>query len=104
MARSKIHPTTSVTFRLPDDSLQSIDELARKNSHDRTAELISACKYWVKIGGTVGTDAQLNENIQVLQEKIAVIEESMKTMSDSIKHLEESNTTLLRILEKLMAK
>ena len=102
MARAKTNPSTSVTFRLPDESLQGIENLAERNSHDRTAELIGACRHWVEIGGSAGVDTSLNEKVDCLQKKMDVVEAAVLEMSDTMKRIEEINTTLIRILEKIV--
>ena len=104
MARSKSNPSTSVTFRMPDECLQSIDELAAKNSHDRTSEIIGACKHWVEIDGAVGVDVSTKERISEIQEHIASLEESIQKIESAVRQIEENNTILLRIIETMAKK
>ena len=66
MARSKINPSTSVTFRMPDSILKEVDRLALQNYHDRTAEINGACRHWVEIGGTSGVTSSSLEEITKL--------------------------------------
>lgn len=104
MARSNRNPSTSVTFRMPDECLQHIDELAAKNSHDRTSEIIGACKHWVEIDGVVGVDRSTKERISEIQLRIASLEESIQKIESAVRQIEENNTILLRIIETMAKK
>lgn len=105
MARSKINPATSVTFRMPDEILKIIDELAVKNTHDRTAEINDACRHWIEIGGTNGNEtitqskiSNLEKEIALLSERIGVLETSLEKISDTMVQNEKTNSTLLNII------
>lgn len=104
MARSKTHPLTSVTLRMPDEILHKIDTLAANNSHDRTAEIVGACRHWAEIDGILGTDASTKEKLEALKIQIATMEQSIIEISSTLRQLEENNTALLHIIETLSRK
>lgn len=89
---------------MPDECLKDIDELAAKNSHDRTSEIIGACKHWVKIDGVVGVDVSTKEKIAEIQTHIEKLEESVLKIENTIKQIEENNTILLKIIEAMAKK
>ncbi|MDO5844746.1 MAG: hypothetical protein Q4Q53_06355 [Methanocorpusculum sp.] len=104
MARSKTNPLTSVTFRMPDETLHKIEELAALNSHDRTSEIIGACRHWINIGGNAGIDISTKDKIAELQSHVISLEKTVSEISLTMIKLEENNTTLLRIIEKMSNK
>ena len=93
MARSKINPSSSVTFRMPDSILQRIDTLALQNNHDRTAEINTALTHWIGIGGVSGNET-------VTQKKIAELEEQLTIMSSRLEKQEEAIIQLSETMEK----
>ena len=106
MARSKLNPTASVTFRMQEVTLQKIDNIAAQNNHDRTTEINDACRYWIELGGSANQDSafMLKKSITALQNQINDLEKNMTEMAASLKQLEENNSTLLRIIEKMTGK
>lgn len=104
MARIKSNPSTSVTFRMPNGSLHKIDELATLHSHDRTTEIVDACKYWIEIGGASGIDTSTKDKITNLHSHIISLEASVLELSKSLEQLEENNRTLIRIIENMTNK
>ncbi|MBQ4597957.1 MAG: hypothetical protein IJB12_06110, partial [Methanocorpusculum sp.] len=66
MARTAAESSTSVNFRMPDSLLKNIDELARQNHHERTAEINGACRHWVEIGGVAASDKTTHSRIDEL--------------------------------------
>ena len=99
MARSKLNPTASITFRMQKATLQKIDKLAEQNNHDRTTEINDACRCWIELSGSANQDVVIT-----LQKQIADLEKNMTEMTASLKQLEENNSTLLRIIEKMTGK
>lgn len=105
MARSKINPATSVTFRMPDDNLNKIDELALKNSHDRTAEINIACRHWIEIGGVFGNEtitqskiSEIESKINLLNDRMEKLENAVDKISDVLTQMDKNNSTLLNII------
>lgn len=96
MARSKLNPSSSVTFRMPNPLLKEIDRLAEQNTHDRTAEINGACRHWVKIGGVAGTDASTQNVIAELSAEITGLKDQIASMMDQ---MEQERTLLLKIIE-----
>lgn len=106
MARSKLNPATSVTFRMPDAVLQTIDKLAIENSHDRTAEINVACRHWIEIGGILGNETitqkkvhELKEELIQLNKRLEIQESVISQLTESMNKLEKNNTTLLSVIE-----
>lgn len=89
---------------MPDDCLQSIDELAAKNSHDRTSEIIGACKHWIEIDGVVGVETSTKEKISEIQSHLTSLEDSIRKIESAVRQIEENNTILLRIIETMAKK
>lgn len=96
MARSKLNPSTSVTFRMPDSILKEIDRLAARNTHDRTAEINGACRYWAEIDGVVGTDVSTQQTLSGLSNQIKSLEDQIAAM---MQQMEQERTLLLKIIE-----
>lgn len=96
MARSKINPSTSVTFRMPDSILKEVDRLALQNYHDRTAEINGACRHWIEIGGTSGVTSSSLEEITKLSEQLQNLEEQIVSMMQQMK---QERSLLLKIIE-----
>lgn len=106
MARSKFNPATSVTFRMPDDILETLDKLAIENGHDRTAEINEACRHWIDIGGASGNETLTQQKISSLGEELASMnlrlekqEEAILMLKETIEKLEKNNSTLLAVIE-----
>jgi len=116
MPRKPAHePITSVNFRMPDSLLQKIDEFSYKHHLDRTAEINTACRYWVEIGGEASPTTLSNEIILEFGKKIDTLTDfiskqmaissseiaEMKAKIDSLtKELAEEKKQLLRIIEE----
>ncbi|MDO5843883.1 MAG: hypothetical protein Q4Q53_01890 [Methanocorpusculum sp.] len=105
MARSKINPATSVTFRMPDDKLNKIDELALKNTHDRTAEINDACRHWIEIGGVFGKEnitqqkiSELEKQMTELNNRMEKLESSLEKISEVMTQTDKNNSALLNII------
>lgn len=101
-------PLTSVNFRMPEQLLNQIDEIAHKKHHDRTTEINDACRHWGEIGGEVSAPVIA---ISEFEKKIDNLTALMsKQISDSatlnqkvnalIKELEDEKKQLLRIIEE----
>ena len=110
MARTAAESSTSVNFRMPDSLLKGIDQLARENHHERTAEINGACRHWIEIGGAASSDKTTHKRIDELEQtiisltkqveqsgaEIAGLKEEIRTLS---KELENERVLLLRIIE-----
>ena len=96
MVRSKLNPSSSVTFRMPNPILKEIDRLAEQNTHDRTAEINGACHHWVKIGGVAGTDVSTQKVIAELSKEIMNLKDQVAAM---MQQMEQERTLLLKIIE-----
>lgn len=96
MARSKLNPSSSVTFRMPNPILKEIDRLAEQNTHDRTAEINGACRHWVEIGGVAGTDVSTQKVIAELSEEITNLKDQVAAM---MQQMEQERMLLLKIIE-----
>lgn len=110
MARTAAESSTSVNFRMPDSLLKGIDQLARENHHERTAEINGACRHWIEIGGAAASDKTTHKRIDELEQtiisltkqveqsgaEIAGLKEEIRTLS---KELENERVLLLRIIE-----
>lgn len=106
MARSKFNPATSVTFRMPDDILETLDKLAIENGHDRTAEINEACRHWIDIGGASGNETLTQQKVSALGEELVCMnarlekqEEAILMLKETIDKLEKNNSTLLAVIE-----
>lgn len=110
MARTAAESSTSVNFRMPDSLLKGIDQLARENHHERTAEINGACRHWIEIGGAAASDKTTHKRIDELEHiiisltkqveqsgtEIAELKEEIRTLSQE---LENERTLLLKIIE-----
>ena len=96
MVRSKLNPSSSVTFRMPNSILKEIDRLAEQNTHDRTAEINGACHHWVEIGGVAGTDVSTQKVIAELSKEIMNLKDQVAAM---MQQMEQERTLLLKIIE-----
>ena len=86
MARTAAESSTSVNFRMPDSLLKNIDELARQNHHERTAEINGACRHWVEIGGVAASDKTTHSRIEELE---GAIHELTRQLAESGKEIAE---------------
>jgi len=118
MPRTPAHEsTTSVNFRMPDSLLQKIDELSHKHYVDRTAEINTACRHWVEIGGEPSPATLTNKAISEFDKKIddlteivskqltnssSQIAEMKSQIADLLKEMAEEKKQLLRIIEEGM--
>lgn len=107
MARSKINPSSSVTFRIPQTILEKIDNLALSDNYDRTAEINTALRHWVEIGGVAGNETITQQKISLLEsqlremnDKIASKDEMLLKLSEAIDKMERDNARLLSIIEE----
>ncbi len=96
MARTSQNPSTQVNLRMPDTILKGIDGLAGENLHDRSAEINSACRYWIEIGGKEVTGKTTLEKITELETKMEGLEEEIKKTLEEMKSERE---LLLKIIE-----
>ena len=110
MARTAAESSTSVNFRMPDSLLKNIDELARQNHHERTAEINGACRHWIEIGGVAASDKTIHSRIGELEKTIQgltkQLEESGKEITELkaeiqslAKEMENERVLLLKIIE-----
>ena len=96
MARTTQNPSTQVNLRMPDSILDGIDKLAGENLHDRSAEINSACRYWIELGGKEVTGKTTLEKISSLEMKVDVLEEEVrKTLAE----MKSERELLLKIIE-----
>lgn len=99
MARTQFETSTSVNFRMPDSILKNIDELARKNNHERTAEINGACRHWIEIGGISATDKTIQSKIDVLEKNIDELKDRVDESNNKISELKTEVSTLSKQLE-----
>lgn len=96
MSRTKTNPSTQINFRMPNDILKGIEEMAVKNIHDRSAEINEACRFWIEIGGKAATDSTTLERISQLENKIVSLENEIRTM---MSETQKDRETLLKIID-----
>ncbi|MDO5843584.1 MAG: hypothetical protein Q4Q53_00345 [Methanocorpusculum sp.] len=96
MSRTKLNPTTSVNFRMPNSILKGIDEMAVKNLHDRSAEINGACRFWIEIGGKAAADETTLQKISALENKIDTLEKEIRIM---MSETQKDRETLLKIID-----
>ena len=99
MARTAAESSTSVNFRMPDSLLKGIDQLARENHHERTAEINGACRHWISIGGTAASDKTTHKRIDELEQTIVALRDQVERSGTEITELREEIRTLSQELE-----
>lgn len=81
---------------MPDDILKKIDALASANLHDRTAEINSACRFWVGM-----QENGLKEDNTL--KRISELEVDMKNVKEELHQMtartEQERNLLLKIIE-----
>ena len=99
MARTAAESSTSVNFRMPDSLLKNIDELARRNHHERTAEINGACRHWIEIGGVAASDKTTHSRIGELENTIRGLTVQLEESGKEIAELRAEIQTLAREME-----
>lgn len=99
MARTAAESSTSVNFRMPDSLLKNIDELARQNHHERTAEINGACRHWIEIGGVAASDRTTHSRIGELEDTIHELTRQVEESGKEIAELRADIQTLAREME-----
>lgn len=99
MARTAAESSTSVNFRMPDSLLKNIDELARQNHHERTAEINGACRHWIEIGGVAASDKTTHRRIEELENTIRELTGQIEESGKEIAELRAEIQTLAREME-----
>ncbi len=109
MSRPSPHPSTTVNFRMPNDLLKKIDEKAAASMHDRTAEINSACRFWIETRENgMGEDAAL-QKISELEKRMGSLETEIQTVKSQtngerlllLKIIENHEHTIKRLLSTL---
>ena len=103
MARTAAESSTSVNFRMPDSLLKGIDQLARENHHERTAEINGACRHWIEIGGVAASDKTTHKRINELEQTIVALTKQVEKSETEISELREEIRTLSQELENTAA-
>ena len=98
MARTAAESSTSVNFRMPDSLLKNIDELARLNHHERTAEINGACRHWVEIGGVAASDKTTHSRIEELE---GAIHELTRQLAESGKEIAELKAEIQSLAKEM---
>lgn len=99
--------TAPVNVRIPESLLLKIDEIAHREYHDRSTEVIGACKHWVEIDGNQSADAlpvqsakeiaaKLDAMMEMIQ-KISYIKSEIQELSQKI---DDEHNRLLTIIEE----
>lgn len=99
MARTAAESSTSVNFRMPDSLLKGIDQLARENHHERTAEINGACRHWIEIGGVAASDKTTHKRIDELEKTLITLTKQIEQSGTEIAELKEEIRTLSQELE-----
>ena len=99
--------TIPVNVRIPESLLQKVDTIAKRDYHDRTTEVITACKHWVEIDGNTSIDSlpvsavsEINRRLNELTISVKQVAEIETALSALIKRIDSEHDRLLRIIEE----
>jgi len=104
---AKNEATVPVNVRIPEQLLQELDAISKRDYHDRTTEVITACKHWVEIDGNASIDSipvsavsEINKRLDELTTSVKHFSEIEASLSLLIKRIDSEHDRLLRIIEE----
>lgn len=108
MARTaKKEATIPVNVRIPKTLLEGLDAISKRDYHDRTTEVIGACKHWVEINGNSSIDSipvsavsEIKSRLDKLTASVKDLSEIENSLTSLIKRIDNEHDRLLKIIEE----